>query len=65
MRVRVGGDKSGKRDEQPNINFADGQTIRVNDFVYAWHRNTKNGSVGIVLGCEDWEKGKTTRREAG
>ena len=48
----VGGDKSDKRDEQPNINFADGQTICMDDFVYAWHRNAKNGLVGLVLRCE-------------
>ena len=24
----------------------------MDDFVYAWHRNTKNGLVGLVLGCE-------------
>lgn len=48
----VRGDRSDKRDEQPNINFADGQTICMDDFVYAWHRNTKNVLVGIVLGCE-------------
>jgi len=44
----VGGDKLDKRDEQPNINFPDSQTICMEDFVYAWHRDTKNGLVALV-----------------
>lgn len=52
MRVVWEETKLDKRDEQPNINFPDGQTICVDDFVYAWHRNTKNGLVALVLGCK-------------